>query len=216
MDACHAMASSTVRRKPARSSTPSSSAPASPGCTCCTAFASSASPRASMRRATASAAPGTGTAIPARAATSRACNIPFRSPRSSTSNGTGRRNTRRSRRSWPTPTMSPTASTCAGDILFEHARHGGHLRRSRKCWRVETDRGDRVRGQILHHGGGLPLGRQPCPPFAGRRISRGRSITPANGRMKGVDFTGLRVGVIGTGSSAIQSIPIIAAAGHRR
>ena len=28
--------------------------------------------------------------------------------------------------------------------------------------------------------------------------------------MKGVDFTGLRVGVIGTGSSAIQSIPIIA------
>ena len=30
---------------------------------------------------------------------------------------------------------------------------------------------------------------------------------------EGVDFSGMRVGVIGTGSSAVQSIPIIAAAG---
>ena len=37
-----------------------------------------------------------------------------------------------------------------------------------------------------------------------------RSITPAIGRIEPVDFTGLRVGVIGTGSSAIQSVPVIA------
>ena len=44
-----------------------------------------------MRPAAASAAPGTGTVIPARAATSRACSIRSRSPKSSTRNGTGRR-----------------------------------------------------------------------------------------------------------------------------
>ena len=46
----------------------------------------------------ASAAPGTGTAIPARAATSRACSIPIRSPKSCSRNGTGASVTRRSRR----------------------------------------------------------------------------------------------------------------------
>ena len=44
---------------------------------------------------------------------------------------------------------------------------------------------------------------------AGRR-SRASRTTPARGRTTGVDFTGKRVGVIGTGSSGVQSIPVIA------
>ena len=162
------------RLKSARPSTPSSSAPASPACTCCTACAGSASRRGSTRPAAASAAPGTGTAIPARAATSRACSIPSRSRRSSTSNGTGRRNTRRSRRSSPTPTMSPTASICAAHILFDTRVTAATFDEDAKGWRIETDRGDRVIGQILHHGGRLPVGGEPVRPSRDARISRAR------------------------------------------
>ena len=40
--------------------------------------------------------------------------------------------------------------------------------------------------------------------------SRASRTTPAPGRTSGVDFAGKRVGVIGTGSSGVQSIPVIA------
>ena len=74
----------------AATSTPSSSAPGSPACTCSTACAASACPRGSSKRAAASAAPGIGTAIPAPAATSRAWTTRTPSPTSSSRNGTGR------------------------------------------------------------------------------------------------------------------------------
>ena len=61
----------------------------------------------------ASAAPGSGTAIPARAATSRAWSTPTASPTSCSRNGSGRSATAPSRRSCATSTTSPTASTCA-------------------------------------------------------------------------------------------------------
>ena len=58
-------------------STSSWSAPGLPACTCCTACAGSACRRWRSRLAATSAAPGTGTAIPARAATWRACSTRF-------------------------------------------------------------------------------------------------------------------------------------------
>src|SRR5258707_3457715 len=48
------------------------------------------------------------------------------------------------------------------------------------------------------------------PPFRGREEFRGPIYHTGEWPHEGVDFTGLRVGVIGTCSSAIQSIPIIA------
>src|SRR5262249_26226523 len=45
----------------------------------------------------------------------------------------------------------------------------------------------------------------------GRDTFRGKTYHTGRWPHEGVDFTGQRVGVIGTGSSAIQSIPIIAA-----
>ena len=72
------MAEQTERRT-VRWSTPSSSAPASPASTCSTACASSGCRRRCSRPAAASAARGTGTATPARAATSRAWTTPTRS-----------------------------------------------------------------------------------------------------------------------------------------
>ena len=52
--------------------------------------------------------------------------------------------------------------------------------------------------------------RRHIPDIPGSTTSRATGTTPAPGRTSGVDFTGKRVGVIGTGSSGIQSIPVIA------
>src|SRR5207237_619574 len=49
------------------------------------------------------------------------------------------------------------------------------------------------------------------PKFRGRESFRGATYHTGRWPHEGVDFSGQRVGVIGTGSSAIQSIPIIAA-----
>jgi len=48
------------------------------------------------------------------------------------------------------------------------------------------------------------------PNFPGRESFRGKTYHTGRWPHEGVDFTGQRVGIIGTGSSAIQSIPIIA------
>ncbi len=65
-------------------------------------------------------------------------------------------------------------------------------------------------GAVLHHGGGLPV--HPAgAALRGARALRGPLVPHRQWPPEGVDFTGRRVGVVGTGSSAIQSIPIIAA-----
>jgi cyclohexanone monooxygenase len=76
-------------------------------------------------------------------------------------------------------------------------------------WRVETGRGDRVSAAFcIMATGCLSAGR--VPEILGMADFRGRSYHTGQWPHEGVDFTGQRVGVIGTGSSAIQSIPVIA------
>ncbi len=76
-------------------------------------------------------------------------------------------------------------------------------------WRIETDQGDQRSARFcIMATGCLSVPRVPDVPglesFAGDIFQTGR--WPHHG----VDFTGQRVGVIGTGSSGIQSIPVIA------
>jgi cyclohexanone monooxygenase len=78
-----------------------------------------------------------------------------------------------------------------------------------KCWRIETDRGDKVSAKFCIMAVGC-LSATNHPPFKGREDFRGPVYHTGEWPHQGVDFTGLRVGIIGTGSSAIQSIPIIA------
>src|ERR1700712_1002269 len=78
-----------------------------------------------------------------------------------------------------------------------------------KCWLVETDRGDRVFAQFLIMAVGC-LSAPNRPAFAGMADFGGPIYHTGEWPHDGVEFSGLRVGVIGTGSSAIQSIPIIA------
>jgi cyclohexanone monooxygenase len=76
-------------------------------------------------------------------------------------------------------------------------------------WTVETDRGDRVSAHFCIMATGC-LSTAQTPKFPGLETFEGRWYHTGHWPHEGVDFTGQRVGVIGTGSSAIQSIPIIA------
>ncbi len=87
-----------------------------------------------------------------------------------------------------------------GATFDEAARH----------WTVTTDRGDRVSARFCIMATGC-LSTAQVPKFPGRESFRGATYHTGRWPHGGVDFSGQRVGVIGTGSSAIQSIPIIAA-----
>ncbi len=76
-------------------------------------------------------------------------------------------------------------------------------------WLVETDRGDRVSAQFCITAVGC-LSAANRPPFEGLADFEGPVYHTGEWPHEGVDFHGQRVGVIGTGSSAIQAIPIIA------
>ena len=95
-------------------------------------------------------------------------------------------------------------------IRFETRVTGAAFDESAKCWHVVTERGDRVSAQHLIMAVGC-LSATNRPHFVGVEDFQGSIYHTGEWPHGGVDFTGLRVGIIGTGSSAIQSIPIIAA-----
>jgi cyclohexanone monooxygenase len=76
-------------------------------------------------------------------------------------------------------------------------------------WAIETDRGDRVSARFCVMATGC-LSAAQVPAIPGVETFEGQWYHTGHWPHAGVDFTGQRVGVIGTGSSAIQSIPLIA------
>jgi len=95
------------------------------------------------------------------------------------------------------------------DIRFETRVQSAQFDESSARWTVRTDRGDVVTGQYLVMATGC-LSSTNMPQFPGLGSFKGQSYHTGAWPHEPVDFTGKRVGVIGTGSSAIQSIPIIA------
>jgi cyclohexanone monooxygenase len=76
-------------------------------------------------------------------------------------------------------------------------------------WTIKTDKGDIVSSRYcIMATGNLSTPRKP--DIAGLDSFTGKWYHTGLWPHEGVDFTGLRVGVIGTGSSGVQSIPIIA------
>jgi cyclohexanone monooxygenase len=76
-------------------------------------------------------------------------------------------------------------------------------------WTVKTDRGNAATARFcIMATGNLSTPRTPSLP--GLESFKGKWYHSGLWPHDGVDFTGLRVGVIGTGSSGVQSIPIIA------
>jgi cation diffusion facilitator CzcD-associated flavoprotein CzcO len=100
------------------------------------------------------------------------------------------------------------------DIKFSTRVTSAVFDDARSRWTVQTDRGDRVSARFCIMATGC-LSDAQVPDIKGRETFAGSWYHTGQWPHGGVDFTGQRVGVIGTGSSAIQSIPIIARqAGH--
>jgi cyclohexanone monooxygenase len=76
-------------------------------------------------------------------------------------------------------------------------------------WAVTTSDGQATIAQYVVLATGC-LSNARTPEFRGMKDFKGKVYHTGNWPHEKVDFTGLRVGVIGTGSSAIQSIPLIA------
>ena len=76
-------------------------------------------------------------------------------------------------------------------------------------WTVRTEQQDEFDAQFLIMATGC-LSAANVPDIEGASTFRGQSYHTGLWPQQGVDFTGLRVGVIGTGSSGVQSIPVLA------
>jgi cyclohexanone monooxygenase len=95
------------------------------------------------------------------------------------------------------------------DIRFNTRVTAAHWDEPAQAWAVTTDTGDPVRCRHLI----LATGCLSIPTdvtFPGLDTYKGKVYRTSRWPHEGVDFSQLRVGIIGTGSSAIQSIPIIA------
>jgi cyclohexanone monooxygenase len=96
------------------------------------------------------------------------------------------------------------------DIQFDTRVTALHFDEDTARWTASTDRGDRVSARFCIMATGC-LSAAQVPTYSGLETFQGAWYHTGHWPHEGVDFTGQRVGVIGTGSSAIQSIPIIAA-----
>ena len=95
------------------------------------------------------------------------------------------------------------------DIQFDTRVTEARFDRATQRWDVRTDRAIVVSARLLRDGDRLPVHRARAG-FPGLERFTGKTYHTGHWPHEGVDFTGQRVGVIGTGSSAIQAIPVIA------
>jgi len=95
------------------------------------------------------------------------------------------------------------------DITFDTRVVSAHFDGPRDRWIVATDGGETIDCRYLVMATGC-LSAANLPAIDGIDDFRGGTYHTGRWPMDGVDFSGLRVAVIGTGSSAVQSIPLIA------
>jgi cyclohexanone monooxygenase len=95
------------------------------------------------------------------------------------------------------------------DIRFATKVVGAAYDEAAGRWTVTTDAGEQVTAGFLITAVGC-LSAANWPEFAGRERFRGEQFHTGLWPHEGVDFTGKRVAVIGTGATAVQAIPEIA------
>ncbi|MET8516764.1 NAD(P)/FAD-dependent oxidoreductase [Streptomyces sp. NPDC005077] len=91
-------------------------------------------------------------------------------------------------------------NTTVTSAVYDHVAHS---------WTVTTDTGERVTARFVIMATGC-LSAESLPKISGIGNFTGATYHTGRWPHEGVDFTGQRVAVIGTGSSGIQSIPLIA------
>jgi cyclohexanone monooxygenase len=95
------------------------------------------------------------------------------------------------------------------DIAFATRVRAATFDEASGYWIIDTDAGGRTTARFCVMATGC-LSAANVPKLEGRDSFRGAIYHTGMWPPASVDFTGLQVGVIGTGSSAIQSIPVIA------
>ncbi len=95
------------------------------------------------------------------------------------------------------------------DMQFDTRIDGAHFNEKENRWTVKTSKGDVVSAQHFVLAVGT-LSAPKLPEIKGQESFKGNVYETMKWPHEGVDFTGRRVAVIGTGSSGIQLIPNIA------
>jgi len=95
------------------------------------------------------------------------------------------------------------------DIDFDTSVTSAHFDEGARRWQIETDTGERVAARHFIMATGC-ISTAQTPDIDGLSDFRGGTYHTGNWPHEGVDFTGQRIAVIGTGSSGIQAIPVLA------
>jgi len=95
------------------------------------------------------------------------------------------------------------------DMQFSSTVKAAHWDDAANRWTVTLESGQQARSRFLITAVGI-LSAHTLPAIPGRESFRGPAYHPARWPHTPVDFTGKRVGIIGTGATAIQAIPEIA------
>jgi len=96
------------------------------------------------------------------------------------------------------------------DIRFNTRVVAAHYDEATNRWRVRTEQGETYGARFLVTAVGC-LSTANVPDFPGLKEFKGNWYHTGQWPQDGVDFTGKRVGMIGTGSTGIQAAPVIAA-----
>ncbi len=94
-------------------------------------------------------------------------------------------------------------------IMFDTRVTAAHYDEAAQRWTVRTDAGEIVTAQFVVSAVGC-LSASNVPEIPGLANFAGKTYHTGRWPHGGVDFTAKRVGVIGTGASAVQAIPLIA------
>ncbi|MGE0419488.1 MAG: flavin-containing monooxygenase [Acetobacteraceae bacterium] len=95
------------------------------------------------------------------------------------------------------------------DMQFNSTVSAAHWDDAANRWTVTLESGQKARARLLVTAVGV-LSAHTLPAIPGRDSYQGPAYHPARWPHEPVDFTGKRVGIIGTGATAIQAIPEIA------
>jgi cyclohexanone monooxygenase len=94
-------------------------------------------------------------------------------------------------------------------IEFETEVRAAHYDEEQQLWNIETGSGEKLCAKHFVMAGGC-ISTAQVPKFEGLSDYQGKTYHTGRWPHEKVDFTGQRVAVVGTGSSAIQAIPVIA------
>jgi cyclohexanone monooxygenase len=102
----------------------------------------------------------------------------------------------------------------ARDIQFKTEVRAARFEETKLHWVIETDKGETVTARYFVMAGGC-ISTAQIPDFQGLADYKGETYHTGRWPREAVNFEGKRVAVIGTGSTGIQAIPVIAKqAGH--